>query len=146
MKHLVATLFLSAAVLLSAQSSFAQSAEDHKQEEKEALKAAEAWLELMDSGKIKKAWEACLPFFQDNFPKESWVKSMDSSYAALGKLQERELFQANYYNQLPAAPPGKYVVIQFKSSYSKHDEKVTETVIPQKVDGEWKVTSFFFVK
>jgi len=44
---------------------------------------------------------------------------------------------------LPNAPKGKYVVIQFKTSYRNKKDAI-ETVTPMKErDGGWKVSGYF---
>lgn len=143
MKHLLITSFFAAAVLISSSVAYGQSNLTLGAEEKQALQAAESWLSLIEKSKFSKSWDACSPFFQENFPKETWTRTMDSTFSILGKVEKRELFQSNFYTELPNAPEGEYVIIQFKTKFKKRDEQVTETIIPKKVGDEWKVVSYF---
>ena len=44
---------------------------------------------------------------------------------------------------LPGAPDGKYVIIQFDTSF-EHKKSTVETVTPmQEADGSWKVSGYF---
>ncbi len=49
----------------------------------------------------------------------------------------------NYQTSLPGAPDGKYVVIQFKTSF-ENKKSATETITPMMDnDGKWRVSGYF---
>jgi hypothetical protein len=48
-----------------------------------------------------------------------------------------------YATELPGAPDGEYVVIEYESSFEKKRNS-TETVVPMKdPDGGWRVSGYF---
>jgi hypothetical protein len=55
----------------------------------------------------------------------------------------RSLKSKTYATSLPGAPDGKYVVIQFSSSF-KNKADATETVTPMlDKDGQWRVSGYY---
>lgn len=61
----------------------------------------------------------------------------------MGNLKNRSVVSATFVEELPGAPKGKYVVIQYASEYTKKAEAI-ETVIPMLgEDGTWRVSGYF---
>jgi hypothetical protein len=61
----------------------------------------------------------------------------------LGKLINRQIKSKTYAKQLPGAPDGQYVVIQFASSF-ENTKTATETVTPMlEEDGLWRVPGYY---
>lgn len=115
-----------------------------KEEIKEtAILAARNWLNLIDTGKYDESWEKAAPFFKNAVDKNEWVKSLESLRGPLGKVIERRVEMSQYRTELPGAPDGEYVLIQFNTSF-KNKENAIETVTPMKCeDGTWKVSGYY---
>ena len=61
--------------------------------------------------------------------------------AVLGKVLSRKLVSKTYTESLPGAPDGKYVVVQYRTSF-EHKESAVETVTPMlDEDGRWRVSA-----
>jgi len=138
MKHII-TLVLICACMLSFYSpdGWAGSAETAAQ------KAAEQWLGLIDTGKYDHSWETAAALFKNAITKTQWHQTIKAVRPPLGKLKSRSLTSATYTTTLPGAPDGKYVVIQFQSSFSNKQSAI-ETVTPmQDPDGVWRVSGYF---
>jgi len=61
----------------------------------------------------------------------------------LGDRISREIRSSEYRTQLPGAPDGEYVVIEFSTSFAGKAGAV-ETVTPMKdADGTWRVAGYF---
>lgn len=111
--------------------------------EKAAVAAAEAWLKEVDTGAYDKSWERAAELFRNAVPKKSWEQSMEGVRAPLGAVLERKLASKKYTETLPGAPAGKYVVVQFTTSFANKKEAV-ETVTPAlDKDGTWRVSGYF---
>jgi hypothetical protein len=111
--------------------------------EKAAVKAAEAWLALVDSGKYAESWQEAAGYFRGAVDKAQWEKSLLSVRKPLGKMIRRKVISAKYYTSLPGAPDGQYVVIQFETSFEKKI-KAIETVTPMfETDGVWRVSGYY---
>ena len=110
---------------------------------KDALKAAEEWLVLIDAKNYGKSWDEASELFKKSITKEMWEQSIKAVRPALGDLISRSVKSAEYATSLPGAPDGEYVVIQFSTSF-KNKKSAIETVTPMKdPDGKWRVSGYY---
>jgi hypothetical protein len=108
-----------------------------------ATRQAEAWLALVDQGKYGEAWEATSKLFQGAVTRAAWAEKIGGVRGPLGKVLSRRVKSERPTTRLPGAPDGKYVVIQFATSYENKKQAV-ETVTPMlEADGSWKVSGYF---
>ena len=111
--------------------------------ETEAVKAAEAWLTLVDSGDYSKSWDTAAAYFKGAITKEKWEQALKGVRPPLGKVLSRKVKAKQFATSLPGAPDGEYVVIQFETSFENKSTAV-ETVTPMKdEDGKWRVSGYF---
>lgn len=111
--------------------------------ETEAVKAAETWLALVDSGDYAKSWDTAAAYFKRAVTKEKWDEMLKGVRPPLGKVLSRKVKSKDYATSLPGAPDGEYVVIQFETSFENKSAAV-ETVTPMKdEDGKWRVSGYF---
>lgn len=117
-----------------------------EQEKKEvAIQAAKDWLSLVDEERYGESWETASSFFKNAVQKEQWITSMNGFRKPLGKLIERKIKNSQYLTTLPGAPDGKYVVIQFETSFENKKSSI-ETITPMlDKDGKWR-TSGYYIK
>ena len=109
--------------------------------EKAAQAAAEKWLALVDAGKYAESWDAAAPFFRKALTKEQWVDAVGKARGPLGRLETRRLLGAKLVHELPGAPAGDYVVMQYEAKFP--GQTAVETVTPMK-DGEaWRVSGYY---
>ncbi len=93
-----------------------------------ARTAAEEWLALVDGGKFVESWQKLDPGFAKKVSKKKWTASLTEIRGPLGKLDSRTLKSAEYTKELPGAPEGEYVVLQFAVIFDRKKvatEKVT---------------------
>lgn len=108
-----------------------------------AVASAEAWLAKVDAGKYADSWEQAAEVFRAAVPKEKWVSMVAGVRQPLGKAGSRKLISKKYSESLPKAPPGKYVVIQFETSF-ENKKGAVETVTPMlDKDGTWRVSGYY---
>ena len=111
--------------------------------EEAARKAAESWLALVDAGQYGQSWDEAAAFFKSKVPREKWEQMVASVRGDLGEFQSREFLAMQYTKELPGAPDGEYVVIQFRAAYAKKKSAI-ETVTPMlDADGRWRVSGYF---
>ena len=111
--------------------------------EKAAQAAAQKWLSLVDQGKYAESWESAAAYFKNAVSEKQWLQSMKGARQPLGKLVSRELLAARFVTSLPGAPDGRYVVIQYKTSF-ENKSSATETVTPMlDRDQKWRVSGYF---
>ena len=111
--------------------------------EKEALKAAEEWLILIDNNDYSASWDNAAALFKQAITKEQWEEAIQPIRSAMGDLISRKVKSAKYTDSLPGAPDGEYVVIQFSTSFTNKKSAI-ETVTPMKdPDGKWRVSGYY---
>jgi hypothetical protein len=111
--------------------------------ESQALEAAKTWLVLTDSGDYGQSWENAATYFKGAVRKTQWGETAKAVREPLGAVVTRSLKSTTYATSLPGAPDGKYVVIQFSSSF-RNKANATETVTPMlDKDGQWRVSGYY---
>jgi hypothetical protein len=113
-------------------------------DKKEAAEAvAGNWLNLVDSGAYAQSWEEAASGFKAAVTRPQWEQAMRANRAPLGAVQSRKSMAATYATQLPGAPDGEYVVIQYDTSF-EHKKTAIETVTPTRdKDGKWRVSGYY---
>jgi hypothetical protein len=138
----LATLFALALAALAAALS-ATAAEEEGVDVAPAIRAAQDWLAVVDSGRYADAWEQGHDVFKETVLKLRFETAVQAAREPLGTPLSRKLRSATYSRGMPGAPPGEYVVIQFHTQFDKRPLS-TETVTPMRVgDGPWKVSGYF---
>ena len=108
-----------------------------------AQAAAETWLPLVDTGDYDGSWDAAAKLFQQAVTKDQWRQASSAVREPLGKLISRKVKSREYKEQVPGAPDGKYVIIQYDSVFENKASAV-ETVVPMvDPDGQWRVSGYF---
>lgn len=108
-----------------------------------AKSAATAWLGLVDAQDAEASWEQASLTFKSAVTAAQWSQALDSVRRPLGALKQREGKTAEYKTSLPGAPDGKYVVLQYRSTF-EHKASAVETVtVVMDPDGAWKVAGYF---
>lgn len=108
-----------------------------------AIDAAKIWLGVVDSGKYNASWDQAAQLFKDKVPVDQWETSLQQIRTPLGKVLSREVANYQYMTNLPGAPKGEYVVIQFKTSFEQKPGSI-ETITPMlDSDGTWRVSGYY---
>jgi hypothetical protein len=111
--------------------------------EKKAVAAADSWLKLIDSGKFAESWDTASDLFKSAGEKEQWAKTVGAVRGPLDKVLQRKLKSKQFMTSLPGAPDGKYVVIQYDTSF-ENKKAAVETVTPMlDKDGKWRVSGYY---
>jgi len=110
--------------------------------EKAAVEAARQWLELIDSGNYSASWKEAAVYFKNVVPEDVWIQKTTAVRKPLGRMLSRKLKRAKCMTELPGAPDGEYVVIQFVTSF-ENKKSAVETVTPMLDEGNWKVSGYY---
>ncbi len=107
-----------------------------------AVNSAKEWLKLIDDGHYMEGWEAAAEYMKGAVTGEDLTSSLMGVRKPLGKVVSRELKSSEYVTELPGAPDGEYVVIQFETSF-ENKKSAIETITPMKEkDGSWKIAGY----
>ncbi len=111
--------------------------------EKTAVKAAEAWLALIDGSKYGESWTEAAVLFKNAVTKDQWSGQVKEVREPLGRMLKRTVVSKQYTKTLSGAPDGEYVVIQFDTSF-ENKKNATETVTPMlDKGGKWRVSGYY---
>jgi len=118
-------------------------AQDNSAKIKAAEAAAESWLKFVDSGDYSQSWVEASSLFKAAVTEKEGEQKVKAARSPLGALFDRKLKSAQYKTELPGAPDGQYVVIQYDSSFANKKSAV-ETVTPMlDKDGQWRMSGYF---
>lgn len=109
----------------------------------DAVAVAQAWLEVVDRGDYQESWDQAASYFQGAVPAGQWQQQLTAVRGPLGSVQSREVISTQPATELPGAPDGEYVVIQFRTSFANKANAV-ETVTPMRdTDGSFHVSGYY---
>jgi hypothetical protein len=108
-----------------------------------AEKSALAWLALVDAGDYEESWREAAALFRGAVSEEDWKKAIVGARQPLGNRLSRKVKSRTFQESLPGAPDGKYVVLEFDTSF-ENKKTAVETVTPmQDPDGAFRVSGYF---
>jgi len=111
--------------------------------EQQAEQAARDWLAMADADDAPGTWAAAASLFRQAIQADQWGRSLRAARAPLGAVVSRTLREARSATELPGAPDGEYVVLQFDTQFERK-RAATETVTPMRdTDGHWRVSGYF---
>lgn len=108
-----------------------------------AQKAAIDWLALVDAGNYDRSWDRAAGFFRRAVARDKWDRTIAAVREPLGALESRKLKSAVSKKQLPGAPDGDYVVIQYRSRFAHKAEAIETVTAMRESDGSWKMAGYF---
>lgn len=107
-----------------------------------AAAAALSWLAIVDQGDYETSWDRAAPAFQQALTKADWVTAVSAARVPFEPFGARTLINADYHESLPDAPPGPYVIVQYRTEVSQ-GRRVIETVVPMRTANGWLVSGYF---
>ncbi len=111
--------------------------------EEAAVTAASAWLALVDGGNHAGSWQSAAAISRNAVAQDQWAAQIAAARAPLGKAVSRNLKSKALMTELPNAPEGHYVVLQFETDFADAAGKI-ETVTPMlDPDGQWRVSGYY---
>jgi len=111
--------------------------------ENAAVAAAQAWLALIDTGDWSASWKQASTIFQGGVTEPNWANSMTTYRKPLGAVRSRKLKSAQTMTELPGAPDGKYVVMQFDTSFANKKATIETVTFDLETNGQWKSSGYF---
>jgi tRNA A-37 threonylcarbamoyl transferase component Bud32 len=106
-----------------------------------AISAAEKWLAMVDARNYSGSWRESSAIVQGAATEQQFTNAMHTFRNPLGDLLSRKLVSSQRLAQMPGAPDGKYVVLQFETSFARKNSAI-ETVTFMLENGQWKPVSY----
>ena len=108
-----------------------------------AKNEANEWLTLIDKGDYRQSWIRAASLFRDHITMDRWEEQAGAVRGPMGKLVSRKFKSATYATTMPGAPDGRYVILQYDTSFS-HKKSAVETVTPMADKyGQWQVAGYY---
>ena len=105
--------------------------------------AALEWLAVVDEGGYAESWKSAAGLLKSAVTEDQFVQSLEAALGSFGAMRSRQSAQSSFHTELPGAPDGEYVVIQFNTSF-ENKKTAVETVTPMlEADGAWRVSGYF---
>ncbi len=108
----------------------------------EVVDQAQTWLATVDRNEYAKSWQDAAGFFKAAIPETQWVKQLRAFREPLGKAQLRKLRMAESARSLPGVPDGRYLVMQFESSFAGKESAWETLTFVQEKDGQWRAVGY----
>lgn len=102
---------------------------------------AERWLEMLDNGDYKEAFEHESIRFRIAGTQRQFVRYMQGRRAPLGRVQARRFIGAAAMKKLVGLPDGLYQSVLFKGTF-ENKSVAAERVILAKETGRWQVVDY----
>ncbi len=118
-------------------------AENSTNAEKTATSAARTWLAAIDQGDYAQTWTNAAASFQTAITAEKWVESLQQVRKPLGSLITRTVKSAKEYASLPGAPDGRYIVMQFETSFANKKSAIETVTFMLEKDGQWRAAGYY---
>jgi hypothetical protein len=108
-----------------------------------AIEAAKTWLKLVDEGAYEQSWTQAAKYFRNNVSEQQWTTSLSAVRRPLGKVLSRKIKTSTYTTETSGAPDGRYVIIQFDTSF-ENKQNAAETITPMlDSDNKWRVSGYY---
>ncbi|MGA2786784.1 MAG: DUF4019 domain-containing protein [Verrucomicrobiota bacterium] len=108
-----------------------------------AVEPAQAWLREIDSGSYAQSWTDAAAYFQSAITSEKWVGALQQARQPLASLVSRKLKSAQELESLPGAPDGRYIIMQFETSFTNKKSAVETVTFMLEKDGQWRAAGYF---
>jgi len=108
-----------------------------------AIAAAQKWLAVIDAGNYPESWREAAPVFQDRVTETAWENSLNTFRKPLGALVSRQLQSSQTMTEMPGAPAGHYVVMQFESAFAENKSAIETVTFDLEKDGQWRSSGYY---
>ena len=98
---------------------------------------------LVDGGNYADSWTQAATLFRDNVTQAQWQSAAESARGPVGALKARQVQSATFRRDLPGAPDGEYVVIQFASAFRGKASAIETVTVMKDRDGSWRVAGYY---
>jgi len=112
-------------------------------EQTAAVTVAQQWLAGIDAGDYAQSWTDAAEYFQGAITQDNWISALKSVRAPLGEMEIRTVDSAVTETQMPGAPDGRYVVMQFETAFAKKNPATETVTFVLEKDGQWKAGGYY---
>jgi len=108
-----------------------------------AIEPAQAWLRDIDNGNYAQSWTNAAALFQSAVTPEKLAEALQQVRKPLGSLISRKVKSAQETTSLPGVPDGRYIVMQFETSFANKKSAVETVTFMHEKDGQWRAAGYY---
>lgn len=108
-----------------------------------AQAAADQWLEAIDRGDAPATHAAAAALFRAAITPEKWAESMQQAQLPIGRAVARSVHSRRYARELPGAPDGEYVLVEYATEFERKKNGVETVVMMLEPAGDWRVSGYW---
>jgi hypothetical protein len=116
--------------------------EDTAARDAAATAVAAQWLVLMDAADYHASWDTSSPLFQRSIGRDQWNENMTQVRAPLGAVVSRSLSTLDFSTEVPKAPKGRYITIEYDTSFDNRPGSAERVALAEEAN-EWKVSGYY---
>lgn len=116
-------------------------AQTRSEQESAAAEAAADWLRFIDAAEYRLSWEEASAIFREAVTADQWESAVGQVLGPTGAVTGRAVARVTHTMELPDAPPGNYVILEYTSTFE--NTKGVETVVLREETSGWKVVGYF---
>jgi hypothetical protein len=109
---------------------------------KEGRAAAESWLQLVDKKQYGESWEQLSQVTKRILNQKGWSTYLNSMREALGTPSSRTWVLARFADNPKNVPPGKYMILNYETSFKKVPEGKEMIFLYRESDGRWRIFNY----
>ncbi|HUG66289.1 MAG TPA: DUF4019 domain-containing protein, partial [Pirellulaceae bacterium] len=110
--------------------------------EREALKAAEAYLAVIDEGRFGQLRDMVSSLAKQHVTREQVSQTYQKLRDTFGKATHRTLNRVQVYDEFPGLPAGRYAGVQYKTDFERQKELWESLLLNVDTDGQWRVNTY----
>lgn len=111
--------------------------------EKAAIDATQSWLAMIDVGDYSGSWKESAAVMRSGASEQDSVAALERNRKPLGRMLSRKLRSAKLSKDLPDAPTGTYVVMEFDTAFENKKSAIETVTFRLESDGTWKAAGYF---
>lgn len=108
----------------------------------EAVKAAEAYLAVMDEGKFGSLRDMVSLMVRQQVTREQVSQIYQKLRDTFGKATQRTLTRVQLYDEFPGLPKGRYAGVQYKTDCERQKGLWESLLVKLDTDGKWRVHTY----
>jgi uncharacterized protein (TIGR03067 family) len=110
--------------------------------QQEAVKAAEAYLQVVDAGKFGSLRDMVSSMAKQQVTREQVAQTYQKLRDTFGKATRRTLHRVQVYDEFPGLPKGRYAGVQYKTDFERQQGLWESLLLNVDTDGQWRVNTY----
>ena len=122
---------------------FADGEKEKLENASKAIISVEIWLGLLDQNQYDSCYETASEYMKNASSKAGFIQNIKEVFSPLGKRISRELVSISFHKQLPDAPEGNYILLQYVTRFENKNQAVETITAMLEKEGSWKISGYY---